>query len=350
MRPEPVFHSAFHGSDRRQVEATIHTGAGPFGSGTAAAVLYRVVHGEPALDAVPPRLRGVVSACLAKDPAARPTLRAVAAMIASGMHATGPSAVAFWPQPVAGLIGAYQARLERETRAGGRPAEAGAPSWAATAHPPTKLSEPGSSQGPQQPLSPAGPGNLSSPAFPYSQGYSSPQSYPPPQGYGDSQASPPPPRGYLPASGGAPGSGRALGGGGAPGTGGAPGSGGAPGRGGAAGYPQPYRLGSRGPIYQLPSSVATAVRLMYAGAAYTLLYALGVVLVASAFVKDHPLAAGRTTVGGVAFAVVLLSLVEIALWLQERVGLSSGVRFRLVGIGLANLSDPKTSPGQLSLF
>jgi hypothetical protein len=54
---------------------------------------------------------------------------------------------------------------------------------------------------------------------------------------------------------------------------------------------------------------------MYAGAAYTLIYALGVVLVASAFVKDHPLAAGRTTVGGVAFVVVLLSLVEIALWL-----------------------------------
>ena len=32
------------------------TGAGPFGSGTAAAVLYRVVHGEPALDGIPPRL------------------------------------------------------------------------------------------------------------------------------------------------------------------------------------------------------------------------------------------------------------------------------------------------------
>jgi hypothetical protein len=54
---------------------------------------------------------------------------------------------------------------------------------------------------------------------------------------------------------------------------------------------------------------------MYAGAAYTLVYAIGVVLVASAFVKNHPLAAGRTNVGGLAFVVVLLSLVEIALWL-----------------------------------
>jgi hypothetical protein len=51
------------------------TGAGPFGSGTAAAVLYRVVHAEPALDRVPPALRGIISACLAKDPAARPALR-----------------------------------------------------------------------------------------------------------------------------------------------------------------------------------------------------------------------------------------------------------------------------------
>ena len=31
------------------------TGAGPFGTGTAAAVLYRVVHAEAALDGVPPR-------------------------------------------------------------------------------------------------------------------------------------------------------------------------------------------------------------------------------------------------------------------------------------------------------
>jgi serine/threonine protein kinase len=72
------------------------TGAGPFGSGTAAAVLYRVVHGEPALGQVPPELREIVSACLAKDPAARPALRALATAIASGRHATGPSAVAFW--------------------------------------------------------------------------------------------------------------------------------------------------------------------------------------------------------------------------------------------------------------
>src|SRR5208282_628435 len=98
------------------------TGAGPFGSGTAAAVLYRVVHGNPALDGIPPQLREIVSACLAKDPAARPDLRGLGAAIANGTHATGPSAVAFWPQSVAGIISAYPARLEQETRTGGRPA------------------------------------------------------------------------------------------------------------------------------------------------------------------------------------------------------------------------------------
>src|SRR5579863_4991984 len=91
-------------------------GAGPFGTGTVAAVLYRVVHAEPALDALPPSLREIVARCLAKDPAARPTPAGLAAMLASRDQSTGPSAVAFWPQPVAGVITAYQARLEQETR------------------------------------------------------------------------------------------------------------------------------------------------------------------------------------------------------------------------------------------
>ena len=125
------------------------TGAGPFGTGTAAAILYRVVHSEPVLDGIPPRLREVVAACLAKDPAARPTLRALSGAISSGLDATGPSAVAFWPSSVAGLIGAYQARLEQETRGGSRPAEAEGFSWVSRStavHPPTTPSDPGSNR------------------------------------------------------------------------------------------------------------------------------------------------------------------------------------------------------------
>jgi hypothetical protein len=77
-------------------------------------------------------------------------------------------------------------------------------------------------------------------------------------------------------------------------------------------YPQQYQPGTRGPVYPLPPSMATAVRLMYAGAAYALIYAIGVVVVADAYLKNHP---GHTGLGGVVALTVFLSLIEIALWL-----------------------------------
>ena len=49
------------------------TGQGPFGTGTTPAMLYRVVHGSPSLDRVPPDVRPLVERCLAKDPRQRPT-------------------------------------------------------------------------------------------------------------------------------------------------------------------------------------------------------------------------------------------------------------------------------------
>ncbi|MFF9819583.1 protein kinase [Streptomyces sp. NPDC014006] len=48
-------------------------GGSPFGDGSTAGWLYRVVHEEPDLAAVPPMLREAVAACLAKDPLQRPT-------------------------------------------------------------------------------------------------------------------------------------------------------------------------------------------------------------------------------------------------------------------------------------
>ncbi|GAA3468423.1 hypothetical protein GCM10018965_029760 [Nonomuraea roseola] len=47
----------------------------PFGADTVPAVLHRVLHAEPDLSALPPRLRDVVAAALAKDPSVRPTAR-----------------------------------------------------------------------------------------------------------------------------------------------------------------------------------------------------------------------------------------------------------------------------------
>ncbi|WP_143667381.1 serine/threonine-protein kinase, partial [Streptomyces sp. ms184] len=49
------------------------TGRGPFGEGGGAGALFRTVHEEPDLTGVPPGLTPLIAACLAKDPAARPT-------------------------------------------------------------------------------------------------------------------------------------------------------------------------------------------------------------------------------------------------------------------------------------
>lgn len=50
------------------------TGAGPFGEASVPALLFRVVHEEPDLEAVPAGLRELISSCLAKTPTDRPAL------------------------------------------------------------------------------------------------------------------------------------------------------------------------------------------------------------------------------------------------------------------------------------
>jgi len=48
-------------------------GEGPFGSGDTAALLYRVVHGTPNLAQIPDKIRPLISRCLSRDAARRPT-------------------------------------------------------------------------------------------------------------------------------------------------------------------------------------------------------------------------------------------------------------------------------------
>jgi serine/threonine protein kinase len=62
------------------------TGSEPFGTGTAAALLYRVVHSRPDTSQVPAPIRALVEHCLEKDPRHRPT----AGEIVAGLGAASP--------------------------------------------------------------------------------------------------------------------------------------------------------------------------------------------------------------------------------------------------------------------
>ena len=65
------------------------TGTGPFGTGPTAALVYRVVHGQPELDGVPAEVRPLVERCLAKDPSQRPATSELLAQLDGTSPATG---------------------------------------------------------------------------------------------------------------------------------------------------------------------------------------------------------------------------------------------------------------------
>ncbi|MBV9856749.1 MAG: hypothetical protein JOY82_19905 [Streptosporangiaceae bacterium] len=85
------------------------TGAPPFGTGTAAAVLYRVVTAPPDLTGVPARLRDAVASCLVKSPAGRPSLHGLQSAVFRTAPPAPSSPASFWPAPVAAVIGAPHA-------------------------------------------------------------------------------------------------------------------------------------------------------------------------------------------------------------------------------------------------
>jgi predicted Ser/Thr protein kinase len=62
------------------------TGTPPFGDDTVVAVINRVMHEPPAVEGVPAGMRSLITACLAKDPARRPT----AQQLMMSMIGTGP--------------------------------------------------------------------------------------------------------------------------------------------------------------------------------------------------------------------------------------------------------------------
>jgi outer membrane protein assembly factor BamB len=86
------------------------TGANPFGTGHPAVMLYRIVHTEPDLERLPTRLRDLIAACMAKDPARRPSPAELCTALMDVVP-PGDSPAAFWPAPVARLIRDHQAGL-----------------------------------------------------------------------------------------------------------------------------------------------------------------------------------------------------------------------------------------------
>jgi len=95
------------------------TGMTPFGAGHLAVMLYRIVHTEPDLAPLPPRLRDLIAACMAKDLAQRATPAELSAAL---MDVVPPedSPATFWPGPVARLIRDHQAGLALGPRDSGR--------------------------------------------------------------------------------------------------------------------------------------------------------------------------------------------------------------------------------------
>ncbi|MFJ4870907.1 bifunctional serine/threonine-protein kinase/ABC transporter substrate-binding protein [Streptomyces sp. NPDC088757] len=83
------------------------TGERPFGTGAVAAVVYRTVHEEPDLREVPDTILPLVTACLAKDPAARPT----AAQVRAALGEAGGPAGDWLPPGLPALIARRSSRV-----------------------------------------------------------------------------------------------------------------------------------------------------------------------------------------------------------------------------------------------
>ncbi|MFD3998931.1 serine/threonine-protein kinase [Streptomyces sp. NPDC058583] len=154
-----------------QVAAYASTGVPAFGEGTSHGVLYRIVHEEPDLSAVPERLSELVTRCLAKDPEARPTLAEIIQLCQAANASTVLRRPEDWlPGPVSADI----------------TARAAAPAPVQTPPPPTTAPTGG-----YPPTAPAGPPAAYSPTAP-----STPAPLAaPPGAYGPSvghQATPPP--------------------------------------------------------------------------------------------------------------------------------------------------------------
>ena len=142
-----------------QVAAYAALGTPAFGEGTGHGVLYRIVHEEPDLTALPEEVRELVTRCLAKDPAARPSVTEVIALCQAA------NAETVLRRPEEWLPGAVAADITARVAApapppappaapAGAPAVPAVPSAPPAGYVPTQVSAPGT---PPQGFGPAVP-------------------------------------------------------------------------------------------------------------------------------------------------------------------------------------------------
>ncbi|MDT0465720.1 serine/threonine-protein kinase [Streptomyces gibsoniae] len=138
------------------------SGSGPFGTGSAQGLMYRIVHGEPDLDAVPEAMRGLVARCLAKRPEDRPTVEALLAELADAAGAARTTLLftsASWlPPTVASTVreawdgaSGEAATVPETPPAGGKTTAPETPVAGGGGHPPADAPSPPGSAAPSTP-------------------------------------------------------------------------------------------------------------------------------------------------------------------------------------------------------
>jgi hypothetical protein len=330
------------------------TGSPPFGEGSAATILYRIVRSEPDLTKVPASLRQLIEACLRKDPAQRADLTQLTSMVAALGPATAVTLGSFWPETVARVIATEQAS---QTPAGLTP-PGQAPFGAAATSGMTGLAQrPPAERTPTALATPPGQGSGATGHAPmildgYYEAAAQPRITPSPApgtpSPGQQPYVPQPPSGPTPGYPGQAPGGYAGGTGGAPYQGQSPSSmwpqqpggaaswpgAGAPGDPGGADALGQYRLGRRNPVgAEIPGAVRTATRLMYAGLAATVvalisgLMNLGQYTRAATDAKDHfrhILEAHYNQMAGAMAIAVVADLLGIACWVALAIACRRG--------------------------
>ncbi|MGW1869538.1 protein kinase domain-containing protein [Streptomyces mauvecolor] len=205
-----------------QIVAYAAIGAPAYGEGSSHAVLYRIVHEDPDLSALPAELRPLVTRCLSRDPADRPSLTEVIQMCHDLSPAPLRQGEDWLPQAVAGSITERLQLPEPAKTPPPQPAVAPTPTEV-SAQPPTQGANPyaptgmGMAAAPTQsapaapmhaPSGPAGPGPVPPGYQTPPPGYQTQPAYQthgyqtPPPGYGPGYPTPAPAHhpGYPPAA------------------------------------------------------------------------------------------------------------------------------------------------------